>query len=76
MNFYCQQKCGGEDFSIDEWNKAFDYCIENSLSEEETGEILEGTPCEYQCIDCSFIVKKTRMKNVLKGIENRRKNGE
>jgi hypothetical protein len=73
-NFYCQQKCGEVDFSIDEWNKAFKYCIDNNLSEKQTAEILEGKPCEQQCFDCMAIVGETRKKNRLKR-ESRAQNG-
>jgi len=62
-NFYCQQKCGEVGFSIDKWNEAFNYCVENNLSEEQINEILEGTPCEQQCFDCMAVVGETRMKN-------------
>lgn len=62
-NFYCQQKCGEVGFSINGWNKALDYCIENNLSEKKISEILEGNPCEKQCIDCIEVVKETRNKN-------------
>jgi len=63
MNFYCQQKCGEDDFSIDEWNKAFKYCIDNNLSNKETGIILEGELCNEQCFDCMAIVGASRNKN-------------
>ncbi len=62
-NFYCQKKCGEVNFSIDEWNKAFDYCMKNNLSEKNMSEILEGTPCEIQCFDCMATVGETRKKN-------------
>lgn len=61
-NFYCQQLCGADDFSIDEWNKAFKYCIDNNLSEKQTGEILEGKPCKNQCFECMATVGSRRMK--------------
>lgn len=64
-NFYCQQKCTSPDFSIEEWNKAFHYCIENNMSEKQMAEILEGKPCKSQCFDCMVIVGETRMKNKL-----------
>jgi hypothetical protein len=64
-NFYCQQKCGEVDFSIDEWNKAFKYCIDNNLSEEEINKILDGEPCENQCFDCMAIVGERKKKNRL-----------
>ena len=62
-SFYCQQKCGEVNFSIDEWNKAFDYCIENNLPEKEMSKILEGEACKKQCFDCMAVVGETRMKN-------------
>ena len=62
-NFYCQQKCGEVGFSINKWNEAFDYCIENNLNEKQMGEILEGKPCEKQCFDCMVVVGETRIKN-------------
>ena len=62
-NYYCQQKCGEVDFSIDEWNKAFNYCIENNLNEKDTNKILDGEPCTEQCFDCMAIVGETRIKN-------------
>jgi hypothetical protein len=51
-------------FSIDEWNKAFKFCIDNNLSEEETNKILhpEMFPCEKQCFDCIAIVGERRIK--------------
>lgn len=63
MNFYCQNKCCAPDFSFDEWNKAFEYCLENNLNEKQTREILEGKDCKEQCFDCMAIVGETRLKN-------------
>lgn len=62
-SFYCQQKCGEVDFSIDEWNKAFEYCLEKNLPEEQMTEILEGKPCDQQCFDCIAVVGETRSRN-------------
>lgn len=62
-NFYCQVKCGSEDFSIDEWNKAFDYCNKAGIEGIERDKILQGEPCEKQCFDCMAIVGETRKKN-------------
>lgn len=73
-NFYCQQKCGEVNFSIGEWNKAFQYCIDNNLSEEQTAKILDGESCEKQCFDCMAIVGETRKKNRLKR-ERKAQNG-
>jgi len=61
-NYYCQQECGEEDFSIDEWNKAFDYCVDMNLNEKDTRKILEGDPCKEQCFDCMAIVGKRQIK--------------
>ena len=60
--FYCQQKCGDTEFSIDEWNKAFKMCIDMGLSEKEMNKILEGEPCKRQCIACACIVGEQKMK--------------
>lgn len=60
--FYCQQKCGDTEFSIDEWNKAFKMCIDMGLSEKEMNKILEGEPCKTQCVACACIVGEQRMK--------------
>lgn len=62
MNFYCQKECGEVGFSIDEWNKAFQYCIDNNLSKEQTNKVLYGEPCSIQCFDCMAIVGERRCK--------------
>lgn len=62
-NFYCQQKCGSPDFSIEEWNKALKYCNDAGIEGKQRNEILEGKPCKEQCFDCMAIVGKTRIKN-------------
>lgn len=41
MDFYCGIVTG-ELFDINEWNKAFKYCVDNNLNEKETSQILEG----------------------------------
>ena len=61
-NFYCQNKCTPEDFSIDEWNKAFKTCIDLNLDEEATAEILEGKECDKQCFDCMAVIGNRRIK--------------
>jgi len=61
-NFYCQNKCTPEYFSIDEWNKAFDYCIKNNIPEEQMNEILDGKECEEKCFDCMAVIGSRRIK--------------
>lgn len=65
ISFYCAKKCGDPDFSIDEWNKALQYCEDAGLSESETNKILhpELFPCETQCEACMNIVLDTQIKN-------------
>ena len=60
---YCQKVCGAVDFSIDEWNKAFDYCNDNNIEGTERDKILspEMFPCEKQCFDCMAIVGARRI---------------
>lgn len=62
-NFYCQQKCGEVDFSIDEWNKAYKEINAMPISEEEKRKLIDGEPCKEQCFDCMAIVGQTRIKN-------------
>lgn len=64
-DFYCQKVCGEVDFSIDEWNKAFQYCEDAGIEGEERDRILspELFPCENQCEDCINIVLDTQLKN-------------
>lgn len=62
-NFYCAKQCGDPDFSIEEWNKAYRYCIDANLSEDETNKILHPEPCEKQCDGCINIVLDTQSKN-------------
>jgi hypothetical protein len=62
-NFYCQQKCGEVDFSIEEWNKAFREIISMGLTKAEEDKLLNGEPCKKQCFDCIAIVGATRLKN-------------
>ena len=64
-NFYCQKKCGEVDFSIDEWNKANEYCNNAGIEGEERDRILspELFPCETQCEACMNIVLDTQIKN-------------
>lgn len=64
--FYCQKICGDENFSIDEWNKAFDYCNNAGVKGIERDKILhpEKFPCDEQCFACVAIVGETRIKNL------------
>ena len=63
--FYCQKVCGDEEFSIEEWNKAFEYCEKAGITGTERDKILnpELFPCENQCDDCINIVLDTQKKN-------------
>lgn len=63
--FYCQKVCGDVDFSIDEWNKAFEYCNDAGIEGIERDNILspELFPCETQCEACMNIVLDTQIKN-------------
>ena len=65
MKFYCKQVCGDPDFSIDEWNEAFEYCENMGLEGEARDKILspELSPCETQCEDCMNTVIDTQIKN-------------
>jgi len=65
-NFYCAKKCGDPEFSIDEWNKTYRFCLDAGLSEIETNKILHPEthkPCEIQCEACTNIVLDTQNKN-------------
>lgn len=64
-NFYCQKKCGFVDFSIEEWNKANQFCKKAGITGIEQDKILhpELFPCEKQCDDCMNIVLETQKKN-------------
>lgn len=63
-NFYCKKVCGDDSFSIDEWNKAFEYCNKAGIEGVERDKILspELFPCEKQCFDCVTTVGETRLK--------------
>lgn len=71
---YCQRECVEVDFSIDEWNKAFKYCIENNYSEKDMAKVLRGEPCDKQCFDCMAIVGKRRLETKKLIWEQRQKN--
>ncbi len=65
MNFYCQAKCGHENFSIEEWNKADKEIELMPISENEKDKLRHPDPCKSQCFDCIAIVGDTRIKNKL-----------
>jgi hypothetical protein len=61
-NFYCQQKCGEVDFSIDEWNRTQEEI--KQLTPEQKDFVMQATPiCQKQCKECSEIVLETQNKN-------------
>lgn len=64
-NFYCVKKCGDPEFSIEEWNKAFQYCEDAGIEGIERDKILspELFPCKTQCERCANIVLDTQIKN-------------
>lgn len=62
-NFYCQIKCCAVDFSINEWNKAFEEIMGMPISDSEKEELLHPEPCKEQCFDCMAIVGTTQRKN-------------
>jgi hypothetical protein len=64
-NFYCQQKCGEVDFSIEEWNKSYKEINAMPISEEEKQKLIDGEPCKEQCFACMAIVGETQRKNRL-----------
>jgi len=59
--FYCQNACGSEDFSIEEWNKVSQELELTNLSEKEKDDILFPKACDKQCFDCMAIVGKKRL---------------
>lgn len=73
-NFYCQKVCGSPAFSIDEWNKACEYCDNAGIEGIERDKILspELFPCKKQCFDCCAIVgeKKINTQNLIKKLTN------
>ena len=65
-NFYCQQKCGEVDFSIDEWNKSYLEIEAMPIPQAEKDKLIDGEPCDKQCFECMAVVGETRKKNRLK----------
>ena len=64
-NFYCQNVCGDLNFSIDEWNKAYQEVKDKS--EEIQRLVLDPPVCNKQCFDCMAIVgeRRTRTQELL-----------
>lgn len=62
MSFYCRKVCGDPDFSIDEWNKAYEYCNAAGIKGVERDKILhpDKFPCTNQCFDCCADVGETQ----------------
>ena len=61
-NFYCQNICGEEGFSIDEWNKTYADLEKTNMSEKEKDLILFPPQCKNQCFDCIAIIGERRIK--------------
>ena len=63
--FYCKKSCGDPDFSIAEWNKAFEYCNKVGIKGIERDKILnpELFPCIEQCESCINTVLDTQSTN-------------
>lgn len=66
-NYYCQQKCGFEDFDIHEHDALLKEVWAMPITNDEMEKIINGEPCKKQCFDCMAIVGKRRIetKNLL-----------
>ena len=62
-NFYCQNLCGEVDFDINEWNKAFQFCIDSGMNEKQMKEILDPDGCKTQCNACINVVLDRQAEN-------------
>lgn len=60
-HFYCQNVVGDANFSIDEWNKAYED-VKNKSEEIQRLVLDPPPPCEKQCFDCIAIVGERRNK--------------
>lgn len=61
LHFYCQNLTGDVDFSIDEWNAAYNEL--KDLSESVQKSVLGERPaCTEQCPTCAAIVGERRLK--------------
>lgn len=56
-SFYCQNKCGRDDFDIEKWNEQFRNCLSAGI------EMPKNKICDSQCFECIAIVGETRIKN-------------
>ncbi len=62
-NFYCQIRCGEVDFSIDEWNRAYNEVQKMPISEAAKDKLIHPDPCKAQCDACINVVLDTKAKN-------------
>jgi len=61
LHFYCQNVVGDQNFSIDEWNKAYQEV--KNMSEDIKRLVLDDPPpCKEQCFACMAIVGERRLK--------------
>lgn len=74
-NFYCQISCGQENFSIEEWNKAYKEINAMPISEAEKQKLIHPDPCEKQCFDCIAIVG-ARRKETDELLKNKKRKGQ
>lgn len=64
MSFYCQNKCGHQDFSIDKWNEDYKKFSDAGLLDTEAANKAlhpEMSPCIEQCFDCMAIVGQRQL---------------
>lgn len=64
-NYYCQQKCGFEDFDINEHDRKLKLAFKMNLSEGAIARVLGEKVCIEQCFNCMVIVGTARAKNKL-----------
>lgn len=62
-NFYCQNVVGDANFSIDEWNKAYEE-VKNESEEIQRLVLDAPPPCKEQCFACLAIVGERRRKTI------------
>lgn len=60
LHFYCQNLCGDVNFSIDEWNEAFDE-VKNMSNEIQNMVLGKQPACKEQCFACISIVGQRRL---------------
>jgi len=61
-NFYCMIKCGEADFSIEEWNAAYNEIQAMPISEEAKHKLVHPDPCKTQCEACINVVLDRKSK--------------